>query len=69
MRDFASRWSHLLAIAAAIAAYLLAEQIFGPYRHWTLWVRGPIATVVSAAFLWTYVGRHLWPSRKRTGWW
>jgi hypothetical protein len=44
---------------AIIGAYLVAEQIFGPYRHWTLWVRGPIATVVMAAFLWAFVGRHI----------
>jgi hypothetical protein len=72
------RWRYFPAVVlvAVIGAYLVAQQIFGPYRQWTLWVRGPIATTVTAAFLWAYVGRHLWgarrdiwAARKRTGWW
>jgi hypothetical protein len=70
MRAF-YRWRYFPAVVvvAYVGAYLIAERIFGPYRHWTLWVRGPIATVVTAAFLWAFVGRHLWRARKRTGWW
>ncbi|HEY3614033.1 MAG TPA: hypothetical protein VGK92_10020 [Gaiellales bacterium] len=59
----------LLWCGVPLGGYWLAEWIFGPYRHWTLWIRGPISTVVTAAFLWAYVGRHLWAARKRTGWW
>ena len=40
--------------APLLIGYALLQRLFGPYRHWTLWVRGPIAAVVSALFLWAY---------------
>jgi hypothetical protein len=59
----------LLLCAAVLRVDRLAEWISGPYGHWRLWVRGPIAMVMAAAFLWAYFGRHLWVARRRTGWW
>ena len=39
------------AFAVIAAVYLPLRWAFGPYRHWTLWVRVPIAALLGYCFV------------------
>jgi hypothetical protein len=53
---------YVFAIVVATGAGWIAQWIFGPYGHWTLWVRVPLVTALFAG----YIAIVWWDVRRRS---